>query len=77
MSVPMPDILNVDPATLPPKQPYIEKRTKVVVANRPSKLEFLINEELKLFYEKGLNVIDVKYAISQDIGSAIIIYQPN
>jgi hypothetical protein len=54
----------------------LEKQTKIIVANRPTKLEFLINEELNEFYKKGINVLDIKYAISDDVGSAVIIYQP-
>ncbi|MFD2552650.1 hypothetical protein ACFSQP_12585 [Bizionia sediminis] len=65
------------PATDNQNMPLLEKRTKVVMADRPSKLEFLINEELSAFYAKGIQVIDVKYAISKEVGSAIIIYNPN
>ncbi|MDO5980782.1 hypothetical protein [Flavivirga spongiicola] len=50
------------------------KKVKIITANRPVKLEALINQEIECFYKKGISVIDIKYAISKDIGSAIIIY---
>ncbi len=50
------------------------KKIKILTANRPFTLELLINEELERLYNKGINVLDVKYSITKDIGSAVIIY---
>ncbi len=50
------------------------KEIKIITANRPYTLETLINEELERLYKNGINVLDVKYSITKDIGSAIIIY---
>ena len=57
------------------KDRYPLKKVKIVVADRPYKLEVLINEELKTFNANGARVIDIKYAISRDIGSAVIIFE--
>lgn len=50
-------------------------QTKIISANQPIKLEFLVNEELDDLHKQGLEVVDIKYAINKDIGSALIIYK--
>lgn len=50
-------------------------QTKIISANQPKKLEFLVNEELDDLHKQGLEVVDIKYAINKDIGSALIIYK--
>ncbi|GAA4936078.1 hypothetical protein GCM10023314_05530 [Algibacter agarivorans] len=57
------------------KEIGLKKQIKMLVASTPSKLEFLINEELGELFRLDVNVLDIKYAINKDIGSAIIIYQ--
>ncbi len=52
-----------------------EIKTKIVVANRPTKLEYLINEELLGLLNKSLKLVDIKYSINEDVGSALIIYK--
>lgn len=52
----------------------VKKLTKIVTANRPEKLEFLVNDQLNDLHSQGLEVVDVKYAINRGIGSALIIY---
>lgn len=53
----------------------LKMQTKIISANQPIKLEFLVNEELGDLYKLGLEVIDIKYSINKDIGSALIIYK--
>ncbi len=50
-------------------------QTKIISANQPIKLEFLVNEKLDDLHKQGLEVVDIKYAINKDIGSALIIYK--